>query len=301
MLATFRLFILLFFAIGLVKPTLFAQSKGDSLRIRFRNYTIKKFPKAVNGDYYAKVFDEDREVYQVSAEKPSHIQFVAINNKATYDINQDSVYNFIFQVYTSDDPSYFTWYILHLGRQDFKVLDEIKSDYTTPWLSDFDKDGIYEIVLDDYTFRNWNASLRESPVVSVVLKLGEEGYRLAPEVMQAKELHVNPDDADIVREVMQEFYDKSSTTYPNTVKIVGGNPDERWGFIPSRLWINMFRLVYMGKAREAYDFLGRAWYEGIEGKEVFWQDFLHQFQKSPYWSEIEAMNEWPVSKPGGQE
>lgn len=294
--AKFYLSFLLLIFCPFVGPSVQAQSAGDSLRIRFRNYTIKKFPEPVNGKYYAKVFDEDREVYRISAAKPSHIQFVAINNKATYDINHDSVYNFIFQVYTSDDPSYFTWYILHLDRLEFKVIDEIKSELTTPWLSDFERDGIYEIVLDDYTFRDWNAPLEESPVASVVLKFGEDGYQLAPEVMKTKSLSINWDDADIVREVMQEFYEKSSTTYPNTVNIIGGPADKRWGFIPSRLWNNMFRLVYMGKADEAYKFLNQSWYEGIEGKEVFWQDFLEQFQKSPYWTEIKAMNTWPERK-----
>ena len=268
-------------------------AQEDTLKIRFKNYTIKKYFDKGQEAYLAEVYQEDKRVYSLIANKASHLQFVAINNKYTYDINMDSVHNFIFQEYIPGDKDTFVWHILHLGRFEFKLLDKVYTTYTTPWLSDFENDGTYEIIISDYTFINWNASYLDSPFEKVILKYIDGRYQVDSSLMHNPEFEISESLASKIKQEMQEFYETSISTYPFKVEILGGEPEQRWGFISSKMWGTMLSLIYQGKGEEAWEFLNACWYEKIEGKGIFVYDFKNQLAKSPFWNAIDQMNTWP--------
>lgn len=267
-----------------------AQIPNDTLKIKFKRYIIKKYKDTSDSLYKAKVFLEGKEVYQLKAQRPGHIQFIGVNNKYTYDITQDSIHNFIFQYYYGGEDQVNTWYILSLERFQFKVLDTIHSAYSSPWLSDFEKDEQYEIIVKDYTFAHWNASFLDSPYEKVILEYRNGKYRVAPQRMTSSKDSISSQLAQEIQEGMKEFHEKSLETYPYTTNVLGGKPEQRWGFISSKLWGTMLHFIYTGQAQKALEFLNLAWYEKIEGKEVFLQDFQKQLSQSPYWNDIEKMN-----------
>ena len=269
------------------------ETPPDTLKIKFKNYTIKKYFDEGQGVYLAEVYQEDKRVYSILAKKASHLQFVAINDKYTYDINKDSVHNFIFQEYVPGDKDTFIWHILHLGRFEFKLVDKIRANYTTPWLSDFGNDGTYEIIISDYTFINWNANYLDSPFEKIVLKYTDGRYRVAPSLMYNPEFSVPDDLSATIKDGMQEFYETSVATYPYKVEILGGKPEQRWGFISPKLWGAMLGLIYQGRGEEAWELLNSSWYEKVEGKGMFVYDFKNQLSKSPYWDALNQMNSWP--------
>lgn len=268
-------------------------AQADTLKIRFKEYTIKKYYHAAQGVHLAEVFQNDKRVYSLIAQKASHIQFVAINDKYTYDINRDSVHNFIFQEYIPGEKDTFVWHILHLGKFEFKLLDKIQAAYTTPWLSDFGNDGTYEIILTDYTFINWNASYLDSPFEKIILRFQDDHYQIDTSLMRKSEFSYPEGLAAEIREGMRVFYEESISTFPYKVETLGGKPEQRWGFISPKLWGTMLSLIYQGKGESAWEFLNQAWYEKIDGKGMFVYDFKSQLSKSPYWEIISQMNSWP--------
>ncbi len=288
-----HLYLLLAFLLILWTPFLRAQIPGgDTLKILFRNYTIKKYKDYEQNIFKAEIYNEKAKLYEWKAEKASHLQFVAINDKYTYDITGDSIYNFVFQEYVSADNDAFIWYILSLDRHEFKVIDKVPSLYSTPWLSDIGYDGVYEIIVKDYTFAYWNASFLDSPYVQVILRLQDGKYRPALNFMQQDEIKYPEALATEIRQGMQAFYEKSKSTYPYKVEILGGSKSQRWGFISPKLWGTMLTFIYAGQADLAWKFLDQAWYEKIEGKDAFLADFKGKLAQSPFWAEIKQMNNW---------
>ncbi len=266
-------------------------SKPDTLKLSFKRYLMKKYYDHGQKKYRAQVLLNKKVVFELDAKRAGHLQFVAIQNTHSYDITGDGERNFIFQKYLGGEEQANTWYILSLGRENFEILDTIYSKYGTPWLGDFGQDGRYEIVINDYVFANWNASFVKSPYERVVLEYRDKNYHMAPEwMLQSDTVLLNPKVAEEVKQTMMDFYEMAKNTYPYDVSVLGGPPEQRWGFISPKLWGTLMRLLYTGKGSQAENFLAQAWYSEIEGKEAFMEDFLKQIQKSPYWEQVQEMN-----------
>lgn len=53
----------------------------------------------------------------------------------------------------------------------------------------------------------------------------------------------------------------------------------------------MLNLIYSGNMAQAWKLLDLAWPEGMSGKEKFLEEFKAQLATSPFWEEIEKMNQ----------
>jgi hypothetical protein len=266
--------------------------KTDTTKIRFRRYAIKKFQEGLSGTWLIDVLRDNQRVYLLRSAKASHLQLITIQNQSTYDLNGDTIPECILQEYIGGEKQTTKWHILGFGREEFKFVTKISTDYAAPWLGDFGGDGIFEVVVRDYTFANWNTDFLNSPYMDVILSWQDGEYRFSQDWMLRDSTTFKEETALNIRQSMQEFYDMATQTYPFKANVLEDTPDKRWGFIPSDLWATMLKLIYKGKADIARTFLDMCWYDKLEGKEQFFQDFKAVLSKSPYWNEIKALNHW---------
>ncbi len=257
----------------------------DTLKFTYKRYTLKKYQYNPQ-EWRMEIYQEAQKIYALDAPKAGHLQFVSVNNLTSYDIDQDGHANLILQKYSPQEGEAITWYILSLEANHFKEITQVKTLYDTPWLADYDKDGVFEIVVKDYTFAYWNAAFLDAPYQTVPLKMSGGGYQPALGLMKKKLPNDLSQRANKIREAMLHFYQKAKNTYPYEVNVLGGEVHQRWGFIPPDLWATLLELYYTGNASVAKDFLEQSWYENLEGREAFWQDFQKQAAKSPYWRYI---------------
>lgn len=262
----------------------------DTFKIKYKRYIIRKYQE--NDKYIALVTLEGKEVYRLETEKSSYIHFVAIRNKYTNDITGDGTHNFIFQEYLGDKRETTVWHILSLGRFDFKLIGKITSEFTTPWMGDFVGKGIYDATVMDYTFAKWNTDFLQSPFVEVVLSYQDGKYQISRERMFKQVDSLNEQLILEIRQGMQDFYEESKNTYPFETNVLEDIPTRRWGFISPKLWGTMFELIYSGNSDKAWEFLDACWYEEIEGKDKFLEDFKNQLNKSLFWEELKILNNW---------
>jgi hypothetical protein len=274
----------LFFSINAqIKPN------EDTLKFTYKRYTIKKF--ASNTDkWHMEVYQEGSKVFGLEAPKAGHLQYVSINGITTYDIDQDGHANLVLQKYLDNEKEEVAWYILSLEANQFKKIDEIHSMYGTPWLADYEGDGTFEIIIKEYTFANWNASFLDSPYQTLPLRFISGSYQPALDLMK-KELPQDLEEkAGKIKQALTQFYQKSKATYPYEVNVLAGEVNQRWSFIPVDLWATLLHLYYTGNGQETASFLDQSWYEPLEGKAAFWQDFQQQASLSAYWQTIQNWN-----------
>jgi hypothetical protein len=72
--------------------------------------------------------------------------------------------------------------------------------------------------------------------------------------------------------------------------------DPAWseGHPPGKLWAYMLDLIYSGHADLVRQFFETAWPAGVEGQELFWNEFHAQLATSPYW---EDLGRFPAAPP----
>jgi hypothetical protein len=117
--------------------------------------------------------------------------------------------------------------VFSLG-QEFKLLDEIAGEHTFPEFVDVDRDGIYEVKCQDWTFAYWETSFAESPAPEIILRYRNGKYVLA---------------ADLMKRPAKSPYDLEKEIV-SLRKQFGGperalNQDKRWsgnGGVPPVLW-----------------------------------------------------------------
>ncbi|GAB4401462.1 MAG: hypothetical protein OHK0053_24220 [Microscillaceae bacterium] len=263
---------------------------SDTTKIRFKQYVFKKFRE--DNQWVAGLYWQDSLLFRIQAPKASHLQYVAIDGLAFQDINQDNVPNFILQQYAPSETDYTCyWHIFALDRTQFRKEAEIQARQHIPWLADFDRDGIFEIVVKDYTFLHWNADFLQSPYELVPLRFQQGRY--TPDLgLPRDSLPASlASQADSIRTALEQFYQESKKAYPYTVEVLGGSPEQRWGFVPSRLWAILLRLFYLGRGPEAPAFVEACWPAALEGREAFWDDFMARLRQSPFWDSLAALNQ----------
>lgn len=162
----------------------------------------------------------------------------------------------------------YTAHVFEIGQR-FRKIASLNAENGPLDFEDLDGDGILEVVLKDWAFAYWRTSFNYSPAPRVVLRFRNGVYRTAPEFMRKL-----PVSDDWLKEKAQEV-------------LKGDWTNER---VPPELWRYMVELIYTGNAKQAWAFFDMAWRPGAPGKATFLKDFRSQLAKSPYWSEVAAMN-----------
>lgn len=266
------------------------QPNTDTTKFTYKRYTIKKYESA-SEKWHLEVYQNYQKVFGLTAGKAGHLQYVALNGQTTSDITQDGQANLILQQYLDTPKEEVSWYILSLAPDNFQEIATITAQFGSPWLADFEQDGKHEVIVKDYVFANWNSDFLSSPYHLVYLAFEEDKYVPSQKLMQ----QTAPEDlearAATIKTTQEAFYQKSKATYPYEVNVLGGEPAQRWSFMPPDLWATLLQLYYTGQGSLAQDFLNQAWYAPLEGKEEFWKDFHTQIAKSPYWQYIATWND----------
>jgi hypothetical protein len=284
----------LFLTLGLLlAQTTFAQTRSeepDTLKLRYRRYVMKKYFQSEKKEFVFEIRRENQLVYQVFAPKFSHLQYVAIQGMTTFDLEKDSINNFIIQAYRGGEREQTEWHILNLARNETNLQGKITADFAVPWLSDLDNDGVMELLVKDYTFAHWNADFLASPYQTAILRYENGAYHLAQNLLQNDSLHYAETTIETVKSAMEKFYLEATKNYPFKANVLAGKPNERWGFIAPILWASMLELIYAGQAARAWELADKAWYEKLEGKNEFLNDFKQQLTKSPFWDDLRKLN-----------
>ncbi|NJL15045.1 MAG: hypothetical protein HC913_19950 [Microscillaceae bacterium] len=131
----------------------------------------------------------------------------------------------------------------------------------------------------------------QSPYELVPLRFREGAYTPDLHLPRDSQLDSLPELADSIRASLEQFYQESKQAYPYTVEVLGGVPEQRWGFVPPRLWATLLRLFYLGRGQEAWPFVEACWPEALEGRTAFWNDFMNRLRQSPFWQELANLNQ----------
>jgi len=148
---------------------------------------------------------------------------------------------------------------------------------------DIDKDGTDELVLRDWIFVYWHAGFTQSPCPEITLRYQDGHYKPSTKLMRksyTKESRLGL--WKKASEINKQVKDSNFSTEGWL------NDDE--SSLPSELWGIMLDLLYTGNGKLALEFLDRAWYKKLKGKDVFLKTFKQQLLKSPYISAIKEMN-----------
>jgi hypothetical protein len=131
--------------------------------------------------------------------------------------------------------------------------------------------------VNDWTFAYWETSFAESPAPEVILRYQEGVYRPAIELMRQPA----PDPAELEEQAQEIRADPEGWQQPSP---------------PPLLWAEMLDLIYSGQAELAWSFLAQAWPPDVPGQEAFLRRFLAQLTTSPFWPELQTLNQnqWPA-------
>jgi len=184
------------------------------------------------------------------------------------DITGKGVPNLVISYWSGGAHCCYTAHVFEIGGR-FRKIASLNAENGPLDFEDLDGDGALEFVFRDWTFAYWRTSFNYSPAPRVVLRFQNGAYRMAPDFMRKP-----PASNDLLKEKAQEV-------------LKGDWTNER---VPPELWRYMVELIYSGNAKQAWAFFDMAWRPGAPGKATFLKDFRSQLAKSPYWSEVAAMN-----------
>jgi hypothetical protein len=148
--------------------------------------------------------------------------------------------------------------------------------------------------LYDTIFMYWNAGSPQSPWVPISVTYRHGGFHLVPELMRTPLWS---------RELIDQAVDIVRSDFAYCAR---GD-----SCLPSPLWAVMLSLTYSGHLAQAQEFFERAWpmqpgkgwkhdYQerksypaSPEGRQQFWNEFIAQLAYSPFWADLQAMNDMP--------
>ncbi len=146
----------------------------------------------------------------------------------------------------------------------------------------------------DWTFMYWNAGSPQSPGVPIAVTYRGGGFHLVPDLMRTPRWS---------RELMDQAVDSVRSDFADCSR---GD-----SCLPPALWAVMLSLVYSGHLDQAREFFERAWpmqpgkgwkhayweqksyAASPDGRQQFWTEFMAQLAYSPYWADLQAMNNLP--------
>lgn len=167
----------------------------------------------------------------------------------------------------------------------FKSLASIDEGHGSGEFKDIDKDGAYELLVNDWTFAYWNTCFSSSPAPEVVLKLKNGQYQPDMALMRQPDL-TEKEEKKIIKAVERDRKTDTKTMNRENKKEFFDSQNYGWfrdGFyLPPVAWDHILWLIYTGNGLKAKDFLGKVWPLGKPGQDVFWSEFMEKLSDSPY-------------------
>jgi hypothetical protein len=165
-----------------------------------------------------------------------------------------------------------TFHIFEIGKR-FRKIAQVDAEFgdVGPHFVHLEKRRGLQIQIYDWTFANWHTDFADSPAPKVILAYNRRGYSIDTGLMSA------PVDNNDLSEQMAKI--KAGTK--NT-------PGTSWpkADISPQLWGTMLDLIYTGHRILAWQFLDMMWPKNVGGQDKFFDDFVAQMRKSPYWESI---------------
>jgi hypothetical protein len=190
------------------------------------------------------------------------------------DITGNDIPDLIVRGFTGGAHCCESTYIFELGEA-LRLVDVIDTAHSSARFEDLDGDTIPEVRLNDWTFAYWATAFASSPAPEVILRYQAGRYRPAIDLMRRPA----PEDLEAKAQEIQAETEEIQETGPSPL-----------------LWHVMLDLIYSGQTQLAWSFFEENWPADLPGKEDFLVSFLSQLSTSPYWPEIQKLNEgqWPA-------
>lgn len=187
------------------------------------------------------------------------------------DITGDGKPNLVVFEWTGGAHCCYLFHVFEIGKR-FRYIQTINAENSD--LADFknvDDDPALEFPTVDWTFAYWKTGFASSPAPAVILKYNGQRYEMACDLMRKAGL---PND-ELGRMATQ----------------IRENPAWKQGYPPEELWGKMLDLIYAGNMDQSWTLAELSWPAGIKGKEQFLKDFRSKLTESPFWEDIQKLNE----------
>jgi hypothetical protein len=168
-----------------------------------------------------------------------------------------------------------TFHIFEIGQR-FRILGQVDAEFGDqgPHFVHLDNRPGLQIQVYDWTFANWHADFADSPAPRVILVYDGRGYGISTALMRAP---VDKEElGKRMAKIKAETKNVPATSWPKAD-------------ISPRLWGTMLDLIYTGHRILAWQFLDLMWPKNVGGKDDFFNDFVAQMKKSPYWDAVRQM------------
>lgn len=140
------------------------------------------------------------------------------------------------------------------------------------------------IQFNDWTFAYWNASFANSPAPKVLFEFKDGQYKIALEAMKKKP----PTEQEISARAAFIASKHDEDYQPNNLEFTEFNAEYF-----KELISNMLELIYQGNHTSALSLFEQSRNVPKKMKEAFLMQFYEQLHKSPYWKDIEKMENMP--------
>ena len=191
-----------------------------------------------------------------------------------HSITSDKTPNLVIKDWSGGAHCCYRFFIFQIGAT-FKFIDSIDlQDGVDSDFKDLRRDGNLELVIQDWTFRYWNAGFSDSFAPEVILRYWSGKYRPDLELMK-KPAPTQQELEKMVGEIKPLFGSKEMRDDLNNKLQV-----------PPLLWGRMLELIYTGNMSAAWRLCDLSWPANHPGKSIFLKEFTKQLQTSQYYKEI---------------
>lgn len=265
---------------NLVQATFPTQPAEEGFELKdeqtFKNYIVRIYQKKSSEAGYFEIFRNNEQIYR----QEGYYFFVGDSYKTEgddptsmgVDITGNSAPDLVISEWTGGSHCCKNYNIFEIGET-FKKIDTIETSEGGSFVNlDEDNTNLEFETTDAFTFINLRGyCLACTPRPKVILQLQDGKYRVADKLMST---------APPSKEELQ-------------VKLEQIQNDVAWQseFPPVELWWTMTDLIYTGNAKLARQFYDDVWPVTEDGKKKFLDEFNAEFAKSPYWDEIQRINE----------
>lgn len=168
---------------------------------------------------------------------------------------------------------FYTYRVFSLGKT-FKQLATIEvGNNEGAHFTDFDHDGIPEIVMLDYSLAYIWDSFDNTPTPRIVLRYGKDGYKMAPDLMRTPAPKVKAFAA--MKKQCLKAQNKEIPT------------------VPAMLRSKMIELINSGHPQLAEHLCREVWPEWDGNRQEFLDNLYQMLEKNPYYNELP----WRASNP----
>jgi hypothetical protein len=163
-----------------------------------------------------------------------------------------------------------TWLLFSVGPS-LRLLSKVQneSSYSFP-LKNIKGDGVYQLIVADWTFASWNASFAESPIMEFLYAVENGTYKFAPQLMRGS----SKSEEDLVRLAAKVPWEEGA----------------REDVIPPEFWKGALTLILTGNADQVRRYAVLAWRAPRANLDDFLASFYERLKSSPHYSEIKILN-----------